>query len=334
MNKELKDILLNALEAEKGNLAPKLPGFLRKVWIKFLSLKMYWEVKKSFAKYRLEELLLNNPETTKVAATFVFSLSRMDTFWGKSHKKMLLKLKSNEFLDGLSFYGDSFMATVLDNVKDDIWGPDQVDSIAEIMEGCLSVFLSSRFQNFYGSTFFRIPNIKGDNEKRNLANQYLARIFMRLWQSSSLMEKYFVALEKVEDELVFPAIYTAQLVSEQVGTSKAYEGFSLFCEKFSNRPQFSEMLDVAGMLASCNKPEVFQETLLWMAQSPLDPAISEQALIQSKMLLETQQEEGAYTVFSYDRYLKYLKEKEENFSLLKEEDANYYFKKAVEFFVL
>lgn len=123
-----------------------------------------------------------------------------------------------------------------------------------------------------------------------------------------------------------------QAVAHYVGTTKAYESFLSFSNKFYSSHDFIDVVHIAHSIATHGKPELFHEAFSWGYSSKLAPNLVIIALKYGEPLLDNPKE-SANATFYFEKYINYVKERESRLLDMDEDEINYYLTKAVEFFL-
>lgn len=327
--------LWGVLEQEKAKIRFSLPCKLDRLLVPLLRFQMDWQIRHAFATYRIIQELGNHRLTFRAAlevSSYLYRLSKGLRHQG--YKNFLRALTMTDFLGLLHRYGDSFTATMLLIVKDNNLDIQEASVLPIHLQEVCNLYQAKKFQEVYGAISQKWINTK-DTKQQDKVRTNLLIIFDCLISHHGLLEQYLDFFLKIAGEpTIIKSLETIALISHNVGTRKAYETFLAFSKKFCQRPQFEQLVKLADMIANTQNPELFQQTFSWASSSALPPETIEKALVYSQILLTENPDNPNYPIFSFQKFLQYIKPRENHFQKMTPEEIDYYLKKAVECLVV
>ncbi|WP_372368595.1 hypothetical protein [Candidatus Uabimicrobium sp. HlEnr_7] len=284
-------------------------------------------ISKDFSENKIRTLLENYPKTLEVAVSFSVSIYCLSEKNRMVYRDFLDCLKTNNFRQILEIYGDSFAEQILREIHEDTITEQDVEVVQGTLKNTFAIYTNDDSKELIQNTLRTFTNT-GDIETSVIG------IFNSLAINLSLCKKYIHFFQKIQhqQDLLLSTLQTTYFITKYLGTHKAYVNFIKLCEKLESESLFQEVIHTLKTLAQYGSPEIFVETTSWACETPVDKNSIIHIFKHSYILLD-QKNQSTYSMFCFGKFMAYVKDKEQRFMDMPDEDLEYYIEKAVEFFV-
>lgn len=321
------DRLKSIINNRNPDVRLKVPNGLKKIYRPMFLYLMRSKIKQDFSENKMRTLLENHPKTLESAINFCISIYCLCEQNRMAYRELLNCLKSSNFLKILQSYGDNFGEQVLREVHEDTITEQDAESVRGTLHNTFAIYTDKDNAELIQQT------LKAFTETENI-EAYIIGSFNSLAVNASLCKKYMTFFKKMQSQqsLFLSTLQTTYFITKYLGTHKAYVNFIKLCEKLENESSLPEVITTLKTLARYGSPEMFVDTTSWACETPVDKNSIVNIFKHSYILLD-QKNQSTYSMFCFGKFMAYVKDKEQRFMDMPDEDLEYYIEKAVEFFV-
>ena len=312
------------VKEERKKIAFSLPFKLHYLLLPLFRYKMSWEILADAHRYRLVKCLGQNQFTLDASIACACHLFRLGRFFHQPHRPLFQYISEPNFHHIKGIYGDKFMSILLRYIVSDTLHYDDVALFPKRFASLIDFHSKKEIQHLFRS-------LDEEHPYRIVCDVTCA--FENLFTDNALLNQYVALLtaQQVNQKKAHQIVKGMCTLSNNIGTLGAYQVFLTFCQKFHTEPHFGKLLNITNTIAASGNPDLFKKILQWANRSSLSISLQKKALENSVRLLNC--DNDSLGVFYFQKYVHYLLEKEQSFSLLKEQDVGYYLEKAASFFL-